>query len=165
MKTMKHFLLILVLFSFIILGCKKKFEEGPYFSIKSANKRIKGDWELQVLSINGIDSAPYYNAVFKEKCIFEFDSPENYGDEGAITMLWGKDSNNIRNTRLWYDNARFGAIYSETEKDTLPSYYLFHFCQSWYSEPFDIRYLTDKKLILQIKPNENYIQRLEFKKL
>ena len=151
---------------FILFGaCKKKFEEGPYLSLKTASKRIKGNWELQVLSINGIDSTQYYNAVFKENCIFNISEPFRKGDYGSLFIKWGSDTTSILIVRLWPGYAKSGRIYANAETDLSASYYLYSFSQSWYSNPFDIRYLTHKKLILEIKTNENSYQRLELKKI
>lgn len=155
----------IVLIIFCSLSCKKKFEEGPGFSIKSANKRIKGNWELQTFSINGIDSTQYYNTVFKEKCRFSITPPHRNGDNGTIFITWGHDTTDIIITRLWPGYPKSGEIVANAETDLSLSYTLYPFCQCWYSKSFDIRHLTTEKMILQISSNESSIQRLEFKKL
>lgn len=161
---MKNICLIITIF-ILVSSCKKKFEEGPYFNSKSASKRIKGNWELQVLSINGIDSTQFYNTIFKEKCIFIIHEPIRKGEYGGISMRWGQDTNRIKFSRLWTGYAKYGVISAEPIRDTLAPYFLYPCCRNWYSEIFDIRYLTTEKLILQIKSSEDYLQRLEFKKI
>jgi hypothetical protein len=48
----------------IISGCKK-YEEGPCFSLRSKENRVRGEWELEYLYINGVDST---QAVKSQTC-------------------------------------------------------------------------------------------------
>ena len=161
MKKVLCIALLVITFS----SCEKKFEEGQGDRLTSANKRMDGYWELQKLLINGVDSVAYYNQIFKEKCTFKISIGSRKFETGAISIYWGQDSNQIRIGRYWYGNAKSGGTDLSTYHDTLPYYYLFPFTRYWCDYNYDIRYLSKDKLILQIKPSDNYMQRLEFKKL
>ena len=52
----RYFLYILICF-FITSSCKKKFEEGPLISFRSAKKRIAGDWSFEKYFENGEDKS------------------------------------------------------------------------------------------------------------
>ena len=162
MKKVLGIALLLLAFS----SCKKKFEEGQGDRLTSANKRMDGYWELQKLLINGVDSVAHYNQIFNEKCTFGASIGNKKFETNYVSFKWGQDTNKIRIGRYWYGNAKTaGTIGQDNYRDTLPFYFLFPFSQYWCTATIDIRYLSKDKLILQIKPNDNYMQRLEFKKL
>jgi hypothetical protein len=54
---------ILVFTTAIFIGCKK-YEDGPKFiTFRSVKSRLThGEWKLEKLTVNGIDSTAYYNS-------------------------------------------------------------------------------------------------------
>ena len=49
MKTTSKILLVAILALGVQLTSCKKYEDGPAISLKSKNKRLVGDWELEKL--------------------------------------------------------------------------------------------------------------------
>lgn len=61
-NTISLFILMLVV-SFVFTGCKK-YEEGPSFTLRSVKNRLtNGNWELENLTIGGVDSTLEYREL------------------------------------------------------------------------------------------------------
>ncbi|MFH0894478.1 MAG: hypothetical protein V2A54_08580 [Bacteroidota bacterium] len=62
---MKTTHLILIVFAFVIslffLSCKKQYDEGPRFSLLSAENRINGRWMVKKYYVDGTDQTQLYN--------------------------------------------------------------------------------------------------------
>jgi hypothetical protein len=57
---MKKIILILIVLTAVLEGCKK-YEEGPWLSFRSAEKRIYGIYRLTQYDVNNIDSLVLFN--------------------------------------------------------------------------------------------------------
>jgi len=57
MKTISCFISLLLL-CLLLTGCKK-YEDGPWLSLRSKEHRILGEWAVDYFSINGYDSTAY----------------------------------------------------------------------------------------------------------
>jgi hypothetical protein len=54
---------VLIILSVSVTSCKK-YEEGPAISLLSKKARLTGDWQLESISVNGVDfTEDYKNAV------------------------------------------------------------------------------------------------------
>lgn len=60
-------ILFISLFLLIILPSCKKYEEGPLISLRSAEKRLNGEYELKEFTVDGIDSLVLYQAIMPTK--------------------------------------------------------------------------------------------------
>jgi hypothetical protein len=60
MKT-KYSIIFLSLISIIVFFSACKYEEGPFISLRSKEKRLIGLWELNELKINDVSYLSYYN--------------------------------------------------------------------------------------------------------
>ena len=79
---MKKIILILIAITALTEGCKK-YEEGPCFSLRSAEKRLYGTYMLTQYAVNGIDSLALYKDSLGLNFIFGFD---NGNDENICTI-------------------------------------------------------------------------------
>ncbi len=61
MKT-KYPIFFLSIISIILFLSACKYEEGPFISLRSKEKRLIGLWELNELKINDVSYMSYYNA-------------------------------------------------------------------------------------------------------
>lgn len=57
---MKNKIILAVLLAIIINGCKK-YEEGPFISLRSKNQRIEGNWKVKSLIIDNQEQVNYYH--------------------------------------------------------------------------------------------------------
>lgn len=57
---MKNKIILTILLSIIISGCKK-YEEGPFLSLRSKNHRIEGNWKVKSLIIDNQEQVNYYH--------------------------------------------------------------------------------------------------------
>lgn len=63
MKNTVSFLISIILVTLLFSGCKK-YDEGPKFSLRSVKNRLtNGDWELEKLTVAGIDSTDEYSLI------------------------------------------------------------------------------------------------------
>ena len=57
---MKKLILILIVLAAITEGCKK-YKDGPLFSLRTAENRLYGFYDLTTYTVNGVDSLSLYN--------------------------------------------------------------------------------------------------------
>jgi hypothetical protein len=67
-----------VLFIVLLLGSCKKYDEGPWISFRSKEKRIIGTWEVQAFYVNGYDSTQFFR---------KYDSPNFYINKSYLNIL------------------------------------------------------------------------------
>jgi hypothetical protein len=166
---------IIVLFLTIcFFGCKKHFEEGPILSLKSKNKRLRGVWQMQHYFIDNYDSIDFFNDFFKGKCTFNIYPQTESGERfpGTIIIQWGNDKDtsqrSIRNIKSFYGRFFYGEINewagggtTYPKKNNFGSYAFSALIQH---ASFDIRYLNDDKIILELVSQKGNKQRMEFNK-
>ena len=68
-KSMKKLILILIVLAAITEGCKK-YEDGPLFSLRSAQNRLYGLYDLTTYTVNGVDS--FNSSIDSSYSIFDF---------------------------------------------------------------------------------------------
>lgn len=75
---MKKSIIILFISTLLMsfLGSCKKYDEGPWISLRSKEKRMSGEWEVQKFLVNGYDSTNYFNKYDNAHFIF---NPYNNG--------------------------------------------------------------------------------------
>jgi hypothetical protein len=81
---MKKIILLLLVIAGIFEGCKK-YEEGPWISLRSAKKRLIGSYSVIQYTVNGIDSLELYNDSMYNRFDIIFDKNTNdfgYGIDG-----------------------------------------------------------------------------------
>ncbi len=77
-----------------LLASCSKFEDGPWISFRSEEKRLVGDWTLKSLTVDGVDSLSYWNNYFESECTFSFKPPTL--DVHPLHIDW------IRNDSIFY---------------------------------------------------------------
>ena len=75
---MKNILLKIgiLLFTVLLLASCKKYDEGPWISFRSKEKRIIGTWEVQAFYVNGYDSTQFFRKY--DSPIFSFERSSIY---------------------------------------------------------------------------------------
>lgn len=94
---MKKIILMLIAITTIACACKK-YEEGPCISLRSAENRIIGSWDLTELSVDGFDKLDlYYDSLGKD---FEFLITD---DHLKVCRMYGpkKDGGGVRLYWIW----------------------------------------------------------------
>lgn len=84
---MKRLLLPFLFFIFTGITSCSKFENGPWISFKSEEKRLEGEWLLKHWTVDGVDSLQYWNAYFGNECKFTF-NPWS-GNAYLFSIDWG----------------------------------------------------------------------------
>lgn len=70
--------MIIILLAVAVISCKKKYEEGPRFSIWSPIQRLTGEYVLKEYIVDGIDSTDYYLTHHFNNCSeYYFDIQKN----------------------------------------------------------------------------------------
>jgi len=102
MIKFKHYLILLI--TIIILtstlsSCRKWFDDGPHYSLRSIKQRLEGKWEFVDVSVDGVDSTE----VFREKigCYINFSN--NVGLNGWTTSTITDINSNEYNCFWSYD--------------------------------------------------------------
>mgnify|MGYP002640353322 CR=1 FL=1 len=57
----------------LFLGSCKKYDEGPFISLRSKEKRMSGEWKVQKFLINDFDSTNCFNKYENAHFIFNLD--------------------------------------------------------------------------------------------
>ncbi len=119
MKKIKNLLLVLVVTTFALSGCKK-YEDGPSFTLKSAKARMVNDWKLD--KVYSIDGTTDYTLFFSSSS-WELDLSSDYSmtqtvDGVTYTGTWAfsdeKDS-----LKLTYSGSTFSAYILKLESNDL----------------------------------------------
>lgn len=97
---MKKTLVLLLISTLLIslLGSCKKYEEGPWLSLRSKETRMNGEWDITKFLINNIDSSHYFTKYDYSKVIFNRDnlsdffwaSYDNQSNPKEPILLYGK---------------------------------------------------------------------------
>ncbi len=102
MKTTKY-LLLLITISLFFWGCKK-YEDGPFFTLVSAQSRlVNHQWALDQYLRNNVDETSYI-------VINTITYLETYGKDGTYTVSYYDDSNkSINESGKWeFENKKDG---------------------------------------------------------
>lgn len=91
---MKKIIILLIVIAGITEGCKK-YEDGPWFSLRSAKNRLYGEYTLTQYTVNGEDSLNLYNDSLCQNIKIYFEEANNvnrydlYGirNDGIFCML------------------------------------------------------------------------------
>lgn len=138
MKT-KVFILILVMFGLTFSSCKK-YEDGPFVSLKSKNARLAGEWELIsytniMISNNDTITSSYDGTTMTNpNNSYLYNLALVFNTDGTLTYKVSYDGEHSEHTSYW--SWRNGA--SRKEQILLYSH-----------EVFNIKKLTNKELILE----------------
>jgi hypothetical protein len=62
---MKKLALLFVLSAFVFSGCKK-YDDGPWFSLRTKKERLSNAWTIAAAYENGVDKTSDYNSVFAD---------------------------------------------------------------------------------------------------
>jgi hypothetical protein len=95
-KKISYFILVILLAGIFPPSCKKKYEEGPLISFRSAEKRIYGHHELTSYTVDGADSLSQYFDSLGVDFNFIYDDIHNVNTcimdgrrkDGAGTLLF-----------------------------------------------------------------------------
>ena len=77
----KNTITALVLIAIISYGCAK-YDDGPFFSLRTKKGRLTGDWELEKISFNGQSSSSGYygaNMIWTFERDGDFEQTIDYG--------------------------------------------------------------------------------------
>jgi hypothetical protein len=96
MKMMKKTLLVILLLVGTFEGCKK-YEDGPFISLRSAKHRLYGEYTLTTLNVDGEDQLNQYYDSLGKRFHFFFEDVNYYydcdmsgfrKDGGLSTLVW-----------------------------------------------------------------------------
>jgi len=86
LKLKNYFVLLLAVIIILasIPSCRKWFDDGPRFSLRSIKNRLQGTWEFLYISVNGVDSTN----VFRQRigCYLDLKSmvkTDDFSKDGA----------------------------------------------------------------------------------
>lgn len=149
MKKILNYSLIAIIF--IATACSR-YEDGPFLSLKSPEKRLLGLWEITELKINEVDYISTYNedSVYVKFSIIEYDDlfinivkDGTSGSQLSSSILKFEDNK----TKMRFELKRFVAY----EQYTAPLYELIppiEFDNAW-----NILRLVSKEFIIEIEDN------------
>lgn len=76
---MKKLLLTLLILTAIIDGCKK-YDDGPFISLRTARNRLLGSYSVAQYTVNGVDSLILYNdSMYSQFDILQDESGNDFG--------------------------------------------------------------------------------------
>jgi hypothetical protein len=144
---------ILVLIVLVTYSCKK-YDEGPLISLRSKEKRMSGEWDIQKFIVDGYDSTSFFNKYDNAHFIFNVDN------EGRIIISCNDNGANpkpiivLNGNWKWLNNKNDISIqFNHSTNDFKP--FLINNVSVW-----EIKKLTSKNFYLET--NDNNIQyRLE----
>ena len=102
---MKNVLIILTTFSLLFGYACSKCDENSPGDCKTCYEKLAGDWTLNYLATNGIDSIFYFDSVFNSSCVFSFDlynKNEYYALGANMSISWGSTSGEFLFTGGYY---------------------------------------------------------------
>ena len=166
MKNTVSFFISAIIITLFFSGCKK-YEEGPGFTLRSVKNRLtNGDWELEKLTVGGIDSTLEYSEI-------EF-SMRIYASSGGGAKSYTYDQTYTYQGQLVEVSNAY--IYFRDEGNTIifePYYYystyyyspIFYGYDATTSSPieWDITKLTNTEFWLETKVNGEKVE-LKLKK-
>jgi hypothetical protein len=160
---MKNSLKIAFLAVIVIVTSCKRYEEGPFLSLRSPEKRLLGLWEITELKVDDVDFISSYreDSVYVKFSIIEFEELYiNIVKEGSSSSQLSSSTLKFEDgkKKMRFELKRFAAY----EQLTAPFYELVppvEFDNAW-----DIYRLTSKEFIIGIQFN-GVIYRLTFERL
>lgn len=162
-KMKKYFIIPTFLVTVIFMTACSKYDEGPFISLKSPEKRILGLWEITELLVDNVDFTSVYqeDSVYVKFSIIEYDQlfinivrEGSSGSQLSSSTLTFEDNKK----KMRFELKRFAAY----ELFTAPLYDLIpplEFDHAW-----DIIMLRSKEFIIELTDN-SIPYRLTFKRL
>jgi hypothetical protein len=100
MKFKVKYLFIIFLAFFFLSSCKKEYEDGPLISFHSKRNRLQRKWEVEYISVGGVDST-YYLSQFTDSGyrLKYFDFTSN-----------NKDISGSHNSKPHIENSKFEEV-------------------------------------------------------
>lgn len=98
---MKKLILFLIIIAGITEGCKK-YEEGPWLSLRSAKNRLYGDYTLVQYTVNDEDSLSLYNDSLCDTLKFIFDTNLDLD----VCYIYGNRNDGKISSLVWYWNLK-----------------------------------------------------------
>lgn len=140
MKT-KHLLILTtaLIFTMLVSSCKKQYDEGPRFSLKSPRARLEGTWELEKYKVDGVDLTQLY----EDSCGCDISFTLPFDSDERMKLL--NCNNNIENSCYLASGANYATFlvsFSTPFSIITPFYGGVQY--KWYT-----KFLSSKKLIIE----------------
>lgn len=150
------FLLVVV----ICISCQK-YEEDEFISLKSAKKRILGDWKLKSLVIDGNDSTQAAKDLICDNYIRFLDEKGSFGGTNVVLGYQEKCSTQVFRDGFYVFANKKTELILGMENHSITSNYVGAFLT--FDTVWEIVKLTSKEMKLTAQRN-NQLNEVEFKK-
>jgi len=151
---MKKLIIYLVLL-LMVAGACKKYDEGPWMSLRTKEKRLCQEWEIDKYLLNSEDTSFFKEQNWTFKKNGDFLIYINYGSteaQGEYFWRWADNKENIE-VKIIENKSKSNFLFQQLNKNKK--------ADDW--TKFQIKKLKFDQLVLEIREGENDI-RIEFVK-
>ncbi len=133
-------LLLFISLAGVFSTCKK-YPDGPLISFLSKQKRVRGEWQVESFTVNGVDSTTQLS------CDYFMFGPSS-GDERQYVALGCSTGGSINGVWNFTDNKKDLTIYGNPSSNLGKTPFVTFSSLDW-----EIQRLTDKQMWLKINYN------------